>query len=87
MNKDQAEEEIAATTPFYLHPTNFGVTGLKRQSRIATTIDLVSDINQIEIADGLKDSLIEHGNDLEMLLNTAPETTANILGIRYKYTY
>ena len=81
MNKDHTEE-IVALTPFYSQTDVFSDTAtLNRQSRIAKTKDSISDINQIEIADGLKDSLIKHGLDLEALLNTTPERTAEILGI------
>jgi len=51
------------------------------QSRIAQRKDSISDINQIEIADGLKHSLMKHGFDLGTLLNTTPERIAEILGI------
>ena len=83
MNMDQVEETAASTTnPFYSQTNTFSDTAsLYHQSRIATTINYISDINQIEIADGFKDSLIEHGIDLEMLLNSTPERTAKILGI------
>ncbi len=48
---------------------------------IARTIDSILDINQIDIADGLKDLLIELGYYLETLLDTTPEKTAEILCI------
>ena len=44
-------------------------------------INSISDINQLDLADGLKESLIEYGFDLESLLNTTPERTAEVLGI------
>ena len=73
-------EETASIDPFHSHTSIFS-DDLYHQSRIATTIDSISDINQIDIADGLKESLIESGFDLETLLNTASERTAKILGI------
>ena len=78
MNKNHTEEMVAPT-PFYSQTYIFSDTA--NFSRIAITKDSISNINQIEIADGLKDSLIEHGIDLESLLNTTPERTATILGI------
>jgi hypothetical protein len=72
-------EETASIDPFHSHTSIFS-DDLYHQSRIATTIDSISDINQIDIDDGLKESLIESGFDLETL-NTASERTAKILGI------
>ena len=48
---------------------------------IARTIDSILDINQIDIADGLKDLLIELIYYLETLLDPTPEKTAEILCI------
>ena len=81
MNNDYAEE-IVAPTHFYSQTNIFNnTTTLIHQSRIAQKKDSISDINQIEIADGLKRSLMKHGFDLGTLLNTTPERIAEILGI------
>jgi hypothetical protein len=81
MNNDYAEE-IVAPTHFYSQTNIFNnTTTLIHQSRIAQKKDSISDINQIEIADGLKHSLMKHGFDLGTLLNTTPERIAEILGI------
>jgi hypothetical protein len=40
-----------------------------------------SDINQLDLANGIKESLIEHGFDLSLLLNTASERVVEVLGI------
>jgi hypothetical protein len=44
-------------------------------------IDSSSDINQLDLANGIKESLIEYGFDLSLLLNTASERIAEVLGI------
>ena len=81
MNNDYTEE-IVAPTHFYSQTNIFNnTTTLIHQSRIAQKKDSISDINQIEIADGLKHSLMKHGFDLGTLLNTTPERIAEILGI------
>jgi len=81
MNNDYAEE-IVAPTHFYSQTNIFNnTTTLIHQSRITQKKDSISDINQIEIADGLKRSLMKHGFDLGTLLNTTPERIAEILGI------
>jgi hypothetical protein len=81
MNNDYAEE-IVAPTHFYSQTNIFNnTTTLIHQSRIAQKKDSISDINQIEIVDGLKHSLMKHGFDLGTLLNTTPERIAEILGI------
>jgi hypothetical protein len=81
MNKDHTEEVVAPTT-FYSQTNIFSDTStLIHQSRISKNKDSILDILQIDIADGLKDSLMEHGFDLETLLNTTSERTAETLGI------
>lgn len=80
MNNDYAEE-IVAPTHFYSQTNIFNNTTLIHQSIIAQKKDSISNINQIEIADGLKRSLMKHGFDLGTLLNTTPERIAEILGI------
>jgi hypothetical protein len=44
-------------------------------------IDSSSDINQLDLANGIKESLMEYGFDLSLLLNTASERIAEVLGI------
>jgi hypothetical protein len=39
----------------------------------------MSDINQLDLANGIKESLIEYGFDLSLLLNTASEKIAEVL--------
>ena len=81
LNNDYAEQ-IVAPTHFYSQTNIFNnTTTLIHQSRIAQKKDSISDINQIEIADGLKHSLMKHGFDLGTLLNTTSERIAEILGI------
>jgi hypothetical protein len=81
-NDNDYAEEIVAPTHFYSQTNIFNNTAtLIHQSRIAQKKDSISDINQIEIADGLKHSLMKHGFDLGTLLNTTPERIAEILGI------
>ena len=43
--------------------------------------DSRSDINQLDLANGIKESLIEYCFDLRLLLNTAPQRIAEVLGI------
>jgi hypothetical protein len=82
VSKDQVEGNTTTTNPFFSQTIVFSDTASRyHQSRIVTTIDYISDINQIGISDGLKNSLIECSIDLETLLNTAPERTAKIFGI------
>jgi hypothetical protein len=81
MNNDYAEE-IVAPTHFYSQTNIFNnTTTLIHQSRIVQKKDSISDINQIEIADGLKHSLMKLGFDLGTLLNTTSERIPEILGI------
>jgi hypothetical protein len=44
-------------------------------------IDSMSDINQLDLANGIKESLIEYRFDLSLLLNTVSEKIAEVLGI------
>ena len=43
--------------------------------------DSRSDINQLDLANGIKELLIEHGFDLSLLLNIASDRIAEVLGI------
>jgi hypothetical protein len=80
--ENQTEEAATVSNPFYLQTNVFSdTTNHYHQFRISRTTDSTQGINQIDIADGLKDSLIEHGFDLETLLDTKPEKTAETLCI------
>jgi hypothetical protein len=80
--ENQTEEAATFRNPFYLQTNVFSDTANHyNQFRVARTTDSTRGINQIDIADGLKDSLIEHGFDLETLLDTKLENTAEILCI------
>jgi hypothetical protein len=82
--ENQTEETATIINHFYLQTNVFSDTaGHWHQSRIARTIDSILDINQIDIADGLKDSPIKHGFDSEMLLDTTPEKDCG--GIMYRF--
>lgn len=83
MNKENHTEETATTINSFYSETNIfnDPVTLNHQSRIAKTIDPILEIDQIDVADGLKDSLMEYGFNLETLLNTTHERTAEILGI------
>jgi hypothetical protein len=75
MKEENQTEEAAATVrnPFYLQTNVFSDTiNRYHQFRVARTTDYTRGINQIDIADGLKDSLIEHGFNLETVLDTKP---------------
>jgi hypothetical protein len=43
--------------------------------------DSRSDINQLDLASGIKESLMEYGFDLSLLLNTRAEKIAEVLGV------
>jgi hypothetical protein len=43
--------------------------------------DSINIINQLDIADGLKDLIINHDLSLETILNTSTDDLARILGI------
>jgi predicted methyltransferase len=84
--KNQAEEQYSLPFSFILYrflAQGTTVVVFHYLSRSIKLIDSHSEINELDLVSGIKESLKEHGFDLSLLLNTESQRVAEILGIEF----